>query len=86
MINKILMVITLGILLSGFIPGSVEETTVKVTAGHGDTVWELCERHYDKNEVRCFENFVYDVRKENNLLGNNVLQAGQEVVIRVRKK
>lgn len=64
----------------------VEVVRYDVMAGYGDTVWEICQHHYDKNEVRCFEEFVYDVRKDNDLLGNKMLQAGQIIKVVVKKQ
>ena len=87
--RKSLMIITfmaVALCLSTFACGPVEEETVKVKAGKGSTLWGICEHHYDTNEVRCFEEFVYEVRKENELLNGKVLQAGQEVVIRIKKR
>lgn len=70
--------------MASFNPRPIEESTVTVQAYSGDTMWTICSENYDKNDVRCFEEFLYEVRKENNLLGNNVLQAGQ--VVRITKK
>lgn len=74
------------IIAQSFYPQPVETSTQKVVAASGATVWEIAERYYDKKEVRCFEEFVYDIRKDNNLLGGNVLQAGQELTVRIIKK
>ena len=74
------------LVLSSFIPRPIEEEVVKVTAGQGSTLWNICERYYSNKEVRCFEEFVYDVKKENNLLNGRVLQAGQELTIVIKKQ
>lgn len=71
---------------TSFVNRPVVEERFDVMAGYGDTVWDICEHHYDKNEVRCFDEFVYEVRKQNNLLGKNVLQAGQVITIVVKKQ
>lgn len=87
--RKSLMVITfmaVALCLSTFAYGPTEEKVVTVKAGYGSTIWGICEQHYDKKDVRCFEEFVYEVRKENNLLNGKVLQAGQDVVIRIKKR
>lgn len=72
------------ITMASFNPRPVEECVVNIPTKAGDTVWNICEEQYDKNEVRDFREFVEDVRTENGLTGNNVLQAGQE--LRVTKK
>lgn len=73
--------------MTSFGPRPIEESSVTVQVYKGDTVWGICQQMYDPREVRCFEEFMYEVRKDNNLVGDNVLQAGQSIVIRkmVRK-
>lgn len=72
--------------VQSFTAGPVESSTKVVKAEYGDTIWNIAEENYHPKEVRCFEEFVYDIRKENNLLGNNLLQAGQEVKVRITKR
>lgn len=81
---KFLMLGVALLCLSGFSFKPIEENTITVKAGYGSTVWNICEEHYDKDEVRNFRDFVDDVRAENGLFGDNVLQAGQDLVIRKR--
>lgn len=69
-----------------FMPQPTETITEYVRVDHGNTVWEIAETLYNEKEVRCFEEFVYDIRKDNNLLGGNVLQAGQLLEVRIIKK
>lgn len=87
--RKFLMVLTLSVvmvMLTSFVQRPVEESTVTVKAGYGDTVWNIAREHYSNDDVRSFDEFVWEIRKENNLLGKNVLQAGQDVVIRIKKR
>ena len=74
------------LIAQSFYPQPVETSTQKVVAASGDTVWEIAERLYDEKETRCFSEFVDDIRKDNNLMGGNVLQAGQELTVRIIKK
>ena len=85
--KKALMVLAVCLVAMTYVKTPVEESIINVKAEQGSTIWEICEEHYDKNEVRCFEEFVYDVRKDNDLLGNKMLQAGQivKVVVKTQK-
>lgn len=69
-----------------FMDQPVEMDEIKVVAEAGDTVWDLAEKYYSEKDSRCFDEFVYTIRKENDLLGSKVLQAGQEIIIRVEKR
>ncbi len=71
---------------TSFIPQPTETVTEYVRVGAGNTVWEIAEKLYSPNEVRSFEEFIFDIRKDNGLLGNNVLQAGQLLEVRIIKK
>lgn len=74
------------LVLSSFVPRPIEEEVVNVTAAKGSTLWNICERYYSNKEVRCFEEFLDDVKKDNNLLDGRVLQAGQELRIVIKKQ
>ena len=84
--NQIIFLLSIALLVISFFPQEVEESSIKVPVSQGDTVWNICEKYYDKNEVRYFLEFVDDVRVENGLTGNNILMAGQTLTIRITKR
>lgn len=83
---KKMILLTIAFTVLGFMTSAIERPTeeqvVTVKAGYGDTVWAVCERTYHEKEVRSFDEFVFDTRKENDLLGGKMLQAGQTIVVR----
>lgn len=82
----ILVVAAVVFALTSFVPQPVEEEVVMVKAEYGSTIWNICEQYYTEKEVRCFDEFVYDVRKENGLLNGKMLQAGQVVKVVLKKQ
>lgn len=51
----------------------VSKEIVKVTVKEGDTLWEICERHYSQKEDRSFEEFLYDTTERNNARGRYLI-------------
>lgn len=82
----IIAIAFVGLMASSFVESPIEEKMVKVQASVGDTIWDIAREHYTEKEVRCFDEFVWQIRKDNNLLGNNVLQAGQTITIVIKKQ
>lgn len=77
------LIIGFALLVSCFIPKQVvSATTVKHTVAANDTVWNIAEKHFDKqNKYSDVGEFTYYIRKENNLLGNRVIQPGMTLNI-----
>ena len=77
-----LVVVGIG-MLAGFIP---KQEVSNVKAQHmvvaGDTVWNLAERNFHKqNKYKDVGEFTYYIRKHNNLLGNKPLVVGRVIEI-----
>lgn len=79
----ILAMASIAVLLSGFVPKTeVSNITVQHQVVAGDTVWNICEKHFEKqNKYSNLDEFVYEVRKHNNLLGNKYLAVGRVISI-----
>lgn len=57
-----------------------------ITARHqvqvSETVWEIAEKHFDRqNKYKDMNEFVFVIRQKNNLLGNKMLHAGRVIEI-----
>ena len=62
----------------------------KVTVAGNDTVWKIAENYFDKQDrYNNFDEFLYYVRKDNNLVGENAklyIQPGDELIIKLNKR
>lgn len=77
------MVVLIGAYVGyGMLFPSYTEKQIIVKVGNGATINEICAENY-KGDIRSFEEFVWQVRKDNDLEGNKLqnLQAGQRLYI-----
>lgn len=80
--------ITAGVLTAGAIwrertkPEPTDYLTFEHTVHTGDSLWSLCERYGDYEDI---ETIIMRVREENGIDNPGSLQPGQKIKVRVRK-
>lgn len=70
-------------MISGWMPKKeISNITARYQVQSAETIWEIAERHFDRqNKYADLNEFVFVIRQKNNLLGSKVLHAGRVIEI-----
>lgn len=90
MMQRLMLVAVLVMAFFNFVGSNApaEKRVIEYTVKSGDTLWEIADKHYKlTNTGMCFDEYVYNLRKDNEELQSNkrVLQPGDKVKVPVWK-
>lgn len=90
MMQRLMLAVVLALALFNWVGDNrpAEKSVIEYTVKSGDTLWEIADKHYQlTNTGMCFDEYVYNLRKENENLQSSkrVLQPGDKVRVPVWK-